>query len=158
LIAGSELFIGNQSCANAVAEGLKHPLIQETSTIHPDCIYVRPEAQHVDTGACVLPDIAGSGVRQVQARAKVSCNIITHTTPPDGWQFRGLQAPIWQMLVSQVKANWPDVTEDEIKQANLERVPEFFVGDFLYQRYNRVEKARTTAGYAQRSYREMLSH
>lgn len=158
LIAGSELFIGNQSCANACAEGMKHPLIQETSTVHPDCIYVRDNAQHVDTGECILPDIQGSGVRHVEARAKVSCNIITHTTPPGQWQFRGITAPIWQMLVDRVKVNWPEVTEDEIKRDNLERVPEFFVGDSLRQRFARVEKAKTTAGYAPRTYKEMLAH
>lgn len=41
VIAGSELFIGNQSCANAIAEGLKHPLIQETSSQAPDCMFQR---------------------------------------------------------------------------------------------------------------------
>lgn len=158
MIAGSELFIGNQSCANACAEGLKHPIIQETNTVHPDCIYVRPNAQHVDTGECILPDIQGSGVRHVEARAKVSCNIITHTTPPGQWQFRGLTAPIWQMLVDRVKINWPDVTEDDIKRDNLERVPEFFVGDSLRQRFARVEKAKVTAGYSPRTYKEMLAH
>jgi hypothetical protein len=31
VVAGSRVFIGNQSCPNAIAEGLKHTLIQETS-------------------------------------------------------------------------------------------------------------------------------
>lgn len=158
LIAGSELFIGNQSCANAVAEGLKHPIIQETSTIHPDCIFVRTNAQHVDTGACILPDIQGSGTCIVQARSKVACDIVTHTTPPGMWQFRGLESPVFQVLVSQVKINWPDVTEDEIKRTNLERVPEFFVGDYLHQKFNRVERARANAGYTKRSYKDLIAH
>lgn len=47
LIAGSELFIGNQSSPFAVAEGMKHNVIQETSLRSTDCIFMRPNAQHI---------------------------------------------------------------------------------------------------------------
>ena len=38
-IAGSAQFIGNQSSPYAIAEGLKHPSIQETNLESPDCIF-----------------------------------------------------------------------------------------------------------------------
>ena len=50
VIAGSELFIGNQSSCNAIAEGLKHRLIQETDLSTPDCIYPRENAIHCHNG------------------------------------------------------------------------------------------------------------
>lgn len=39
LIAGSEVFIGNQSVCYAIAEGLKHKRIQETWPGSPDCVF-----------------------------------------------------------------------------------------------------------------------
>jgi hypothetical protein len=41
---------------NAIAEGLKRPLIQETHLEFPDCIYVRPGASHVADG--VITDMS----------------------------------------------------------------------------------------------------
>jgi len=42
VIAGSKLFIGNQSCVEAVCEGLKHNKILEISTPHKDsCMFRR---------------------------------------------------------------------------------------------------------------------
>lgn len=45
VIKGSKLFIGNQSVAYAIAEGLKHRTIQETYRKLPDCIFVRDNAK-----------------------------------------------------------------------------------------------------------------
>jgi hypothetical protein len=42
-IAGSLLFVGNQSCPYAVAEGLKHPSILGTEPGIPDCKVRRPD-------------------------------------------------------------------------------------------------------------------
>jgi hypothetical protein len=47
VIAGSSLFIGNQSCCFAIAEGLKHNAIQETWVEGPDCIFRRQNVRHV---------------------------------------------------------------------------------------------------------------
>ena len=46
IIAGSGLFIGNQSSPYAIAEGLKVHTIQETAPGYPNCIFQRPNAQH----------------------------------------------------------------------------------------------------------------
>ncbi|MBX3114158.1 MAG: hypothetical protein KF836_06290 [Fimbriimonadaceae bacterium] len=50
LIAGSKLFIGNQSCPLAIAEGLKHPLIQEVCLKNPNCIFFREVCYPITTG------------------------------------------------------------------------------------------------------------
>jgi hypothetical protein len=50
LIAGSDLFIGNQSSPCWVALGLGHPLIQETHMEIRDSIIPRPNARYVDNG------------------------------------------------------------------------------------------------------------
>lgn len=58
VIAGSELFIGNQSCCYAIAEGMKHRTIQETDPRCPDCIYERDNAQYALVGSeLILPDL-----------------------------------------------------------------------------------------------------
>ena len=44
VIAASQLFIGNQSCAYAIAEGLKHQTIQETWSYSPNCVFERSNA------------------------------------------------------------------------------------------------------------------
>jgi len=44
VINGSDLFVGNQSLAYSINEGLKHKSIQETSPKLPDCIFVRENA------------------------------------------------------------------------------------------------------------------
>jgi GT2 family glycosyltransferase len=41
LIAGCALFVGNQSCPLAIAEGLKVPVIQETDRVAPNCFFNR---------------------------------------------------------------------------------------------------------------------
>ena len=45
VIKGSKLFIGNQSLAYAIAEGLKHRSIQETYQKLPDCVFIRDNAK-----------------------------------------------------------------------------------------------------------------
>jgi ADP-heptose:LPS heptosyltransferase len=46
VIAGSKLFIGNQSAPYAVAEGMKHDTIQETSPRIPSIYFNRPNARY----------------------------------------------------------------------------------------------------------------
>lgn len=43
VIAGADLFVGNQSCPRAIAEGLKVPVVVEEGT-PPDTHYLRPQA------------------------------------------------------------------------------------------------------------------
>lgn len=50
LIAGSKLFIGNQSSPCWIAMAMGHPLIQETCTRNPDSVIRRPNARFVTNG------------------------------------------------------------------------------------------------------------
>jgi len=128
IIAGSDLFIGNQSCANACAEGLKHRLIQETALDIPDCIFIRPNAQHVADGACVLPGFDGQEDRVIAHRVKVSTG--NTAIPPDGWQYpRTWPDKILRSLVERV-ARMENIdkkdAEDKIVAYNTARIPDFF--------------------------------
>ncbi len=49
-IAGSDLFIGNQSSPNAICEGLKHNSIQECCLYAFDCVFLRNNKQHITHG------------------------------------------------------------------------------------------------------------
>ncbi len=57
LIAGSELFIANQSSMYAVAEGLKKQVIQETFLLQPDCLFWRDGATMGFDSDVFLPDL-----------------------------------------------------------------------------------------------------
>jgi len=65
LIAGSVLFVGNQSCPLAIAEAMKHPLIQEVYSAVPNCIFERPDCFPVwnaDEIPQVMSQLTESGV------------------------------------------------------------------------------------------------
>lgn len=49
-IAGSSVFIGNQSSCNAICEGLKHPNILEVCSYAADCAYGRDSTVYCVTG------------------------------------------------------------------------------------------------------------
>ena len=80
-IAGSELFIGNQSSCNAIAEGLKHPLIQETDLSSPDCIYPRENATHCHNGEL---DFTACG-QHFASKNRMFVRAHRNETPPGGW-------------------------------------------------------------------------
>jgi hypothetical protein len=151
LIAGCELFIGNQSCANALAEGLKHPAIQETSLFIPDCIFKRDNAQHVWDGACLLPAVGDVPALSIRGKSLHTGLVSTMITPPKLWQFPGI-APqeTYQQCEDMVLSlhDWrgrkrPEAME-AIKQYNLDRVPEFYRPR---QDGETVRQAKVFAGY-----------
>lgn len=129
LIAGSLLFIGNQSSANAVAEGLKHNLIQETSLQIPDCIFKRGNAQHVYDGSCVLPGF-GEPDRHVGTKFKPRININESIVPPGFWQFEDftpqMLPSIMVDLVHAKRGGDKAEIKKEILQYNVNRMPEYF--------------------------------
>lgn len=88
LINGSLLFIGNQSCANAIAEGLKHDSIQETSLEIPDCVFKRPNSQHVIDGSVLLPSFDDREPMRLSHPAVDIKDIDTSTVPPKRWVVR----------------------------------------------------------------------
>lgn len=83
-IAGSDLFIGCQSSPNAIAEGLKHPMIQEVCLWACDCIYKRSNAIHCYDGSLEFY-FNGTHFRHERGvqRKKIARNI----TPLGGWKM-----------------------------------------------------------------------
>jgi hypothetical protein len=150
LIAGSLLFIGNQSCANAIAEGLKHPMIQETDLEHPDCIFKRSNAQHVPKGHCVLPGFDGDEDEETEALKISTVDIDTSTVPPGGWQYQpdGDYPPITSislsMLIHQAKAH--GATRQDVLDQNIRRNYEYFFRLSHGDVYHFAEEALRAAG------------
>lgn len=125
LIAGSDLFIGNQSCAYALAEGMKHNTIQETHLEYPDCVYVRRNASYVADGVVTLPD--GTVLRGKRPPVVKK----THVTPPGGgWRYAAYPPfPVFELLVKEVAQREKLSIEeagDRVYSANVERCPDFF--------------------------------
>jgi hypothetical protein len=133
LIIGSELFIGNQSCAFAIAEGFKHPLILEVSPKQPDCIFVRENSQMVFDGQCVLPDVAGSGALRIEGRVIDSSKLGTMKAPPRGWLYNDKimgngfgGATVRMMQLPEFRGKQREVVEKALLDYNVKRAPEFF--------------------------------
>jgi hypothetical protein len=131
LIAGCELFIGNQSCAFAIAEGLKHPRILEVSLDRPDCIYpASPICQYVANGAVTLPAVGACLGVFISAPEKANQVMHTMVTPPKGWQYPGVRADhhinaVVHAVVMAQKIPRSEALE-RVYAHNRARVPEFF--------------------------------
>jgi len=139
MIAGSALFIGNQSACMTIAEGLKHPRIQETCITHPDCIYPGSNRkQYVIDGVITLPD--GTVLEGVRLKGEKK----THTTPPDSWKYNGRASPVFSLLAREV-AKRENLTigeaEDRVYDANVERCPDFFADHGEKVKFLRVQQA-----------------
>lgn len=131
LIAGSQLVIANQSCVNALAEGLKHPLIQETSLHIPDCIFRRPNAQHVYDGSCSLTNFDTGEIWNLPSKFEATYEVNETVVPPGQWQFP--EQPPMSVLKLLVEKVWnergrPDrsLVMAEIVEHNVKRLPEWF--------------------------------
>jgi hypothetical protein len=152
LIAGSRLFIGNQSSANAIAEGLKHNLIQETCLHITDCIFKRDNAQHVFDGECILPSVSGSGELHIPSKVgtMVMINQKKDTCPPGMWQMNGKSHSFLGALVETI---WKDEgmvrrkedVEASIIEHNVERLPEYFKDNAYKFTFDTFHKAYVNA-------------
>lgn len=159
LIAGSLLFIGNQSSPMTVCEGLKHRCIQETSTDPADCIYLRDNAQWCYNGEVTLPgfDKDDLHLRAVNVTPRMPSTV---TTPPQQWQYGDKKSYAFDALLSMVRKESPGVDPQEllgrILQANVLRCPEFFMNSGAISAYKRVEMARQNAGYPPRDTKAII--
>lgn len=140
IIAGSDLFIGNQSSCMTIAEGLKHPRIQEVCLWQPDCIYPgKTGAQYVADGVLTLPDgtVLKGRHKTVEKR--------TNTVPPRGWQYPGCTTQsVFELLVKEVavkeKLSYEDA-ENRVYEANEARCPQFFTDPSLKAQMLKFEQA-----------------
>ncbi len=67
VIAGSELFVGNQSCPFAIAEGLKHNAVLEVDRRGANCCYERANVVHGYTSTVRLPSLRSTSAYQSTA-------------------------------------------------------------------------------------------
>lgn len=84
-IAGSDLFIGCQSSPNAIAEGLKHPMVQEVCLWAPDCFYRRDSAIHCYDGSL---EFVFNGIHFKHERTQRKKIVTRNVTPLGGWKFQ----------------------------------------------------------------------
>lgn len=107
-IAGSDLFVGNQSFSNALNEGLKHNSIQEVSHQFPDCLYNRPNAQYCFDGRLRLPS------RNLPCLIVDPSKIQTNARLPGGWEYDGVTAPTFRGLFAALSDHQVRVTEEQV--------------------------------------------
>lgn len=69
VIAGADLFIGNQSCAYAIAEGLKKPAILEVCPWLPNCLFYREDVIHGWDADIDLPSLNTHGGQNVSGES-----------------------------------------------------------------------------------------
>jgi len=134
LIAGSELFIGNQSAPMAVAEGMKHRRVYEMCPYQPDVVVALDEKViHSGDGALQLPPLAGkpelslpSGLLEINYLTQ------TNTVPRNGWSRllpNFTNAPTFKHLHAQVQREMK-MDADEAKRLILDRLaavqPDYF--------------------------------
>lgn len=91
LIAGSEMFIGNQSACFAVAEGMKHPRLLEVCLDQPDVIVTREGTGNVSysaDGALDIPPMAGTpALKCLGTLSKVNYLKNPSIQPRTGWRI-----------------------------------------------------------------------
>lgn len=83
-INSSDCFIGNQSSANCVAEGLKHRTIQEVCLWQPDCIYKRDNATFCYDGT-INTSVAGISIKLQSGLLDTTVN--KAQTPAGDWRL-----------------------------------------------------------------------
>lgn len=158
LIAGSALFIGNQSACMAIAIGLGAPFTQEVCLSQPDCIYKRDNGQYCYDGSLTLTNFE-TGEKKFIASHRPSA-IPTHTSPPGGWQY--LEPPLTQPLVERtlidllMKCQYNNIglrddpaLLEKVKAYNGSRpeCAQFFFGLQNSKTYGKVYEAMRQAGY-----------
>lgn len=147
-IAGSLLFIGNQSSPMAVCEGLKHHSVQEVCLHITDCIYKRDNAQYCYNGAVTLPGFDKEDL-VIPPKGIHPNNVSTQTSPPQGWQYGAIKGIDFGYVLTNVLnlPEWRGKTKEEAREAiinaNTERVPHFFQSA---SEFSNVKRAIQSAG------------
>lgn len=152
MIAGSPIYIGNQSSCMCIAEGLKHPRIQEVCLWLPDCVYAGPNAQYVADGAMTLPAV-GDTPELVIERIKPPPEINMNETPPGNWQFPDCPPcphPVAAVqFVRQVNPTWDKKRAmEELVAFNMKRIPSWFNQTSVDPELKKFMVAKRNAGLA----------
>lgn len=153
-IAGSDLFIGNQSAPLSVAEGLKHPRIVEVCLSVCDVIFKSDTAQWVADGACTLPDVSGSGVRELPVRLvpmKSAKEVNIGCPPKSGWWYGNMNKPSLRQLADVVRGLDHSLSiqeaRDEVLKFTMHKNPHEFADKGRILMLNLFKTAMMKAGY-----------
>jgi len=153
MIAGSSLYIGNQSSCMCIAEGLKHPRIQEVCLWLPDCIYSGFGAQYSADGSMTLPAV-GDTPELVIERTKPSPEVNINETPPGCWQFPDCPPSMHphaavQFIRSTVHPEWSkEQALAELVAFNTKRRPDWFNHFMVDPELKKFMVAKRNAGLA----------
>jgi len=144
-INSSECFIGNQSSANCIAEGLKHNSILEVSLNTPDCIYKRYNAYHSCDGS-IVKEICGIKINIPPKEIKEPVD--KSLSPPGGWRYningKFVKSYCIKQLIQLVKDNGVidsnSVIEDKIIEHTSPYIPLSYNSQVLINKINDVLK------------------
>jgi hypothetical protein len=133
-INSSDCFIGNQSSANCVAEGLKHKTIQEVCLWQPDCIYKRDNAAFCYDGT-IDTTISGIDIeitREIQKLDKQEC-------PPGGWKLtanaKTLRSYAIDVLINEARNNGVVGRNKEIEEMIISETSNDHKHDPIVERF-----------------------
>ena len=161
IIAGSFLFIGNQSSCMTIAEGMKHPRILEGSLSIPDCVYPgATNAQYVFDGGVELPTVDGQASLKIDAQAVTWKNYLMPNVVPDlgkgriGWHFEFNGSVhsdgLMEFAVKKLKklSGWDDEKcMREIVQYTVAMNPVWFSKRVKIPQFDAPKRALRNAGY-----------
>lgn len=153
IIAGSALFIGNQSVCMTIAEGVKHSRIQEGSLHIADCVYPGSDnAQYVFDGCVNLPDVGGSGVLQITSQAMrwqdFNLKIVPKVGNSWGWRYKFGDVMIVESIVEvaarrlKKMSGWDlEKCKEEVVRHTVNAAPSFFAGRVNFSQFHVCKRA-----------------
>lgn len=167
LIAGSFLFIGNQSSAMTLAEGLKKRRLQETCLTVPDCIYPGDSgAQYVAEGSSVLPGLDGVDTITSSRALRIE-EVSTIFVPKGGWQYDSPETG--PLMTSHIDTCARDVhaklkssitreqARDMVLRYNIQRSPRSFMPSLSVSRFAFVQQALQSANITKHPVLDLFS-
>lgn len=116
LIAACRLFVGNQSCPYAIAEGLKVNTIQESSPVYPNCIFPRANATYSAAGPIVLPDLGDGSPGAAELAVRNNA----------------VRLPVFGFMHVAMTNHWKEIVEEQVLKMRAsglwEKTERLFVG------------------------------
>jgi hypothetical protein len=133
LIAGSALFIGNQSACFAIAEGLKHPRLLEVCLYQPDVIVqASQEGLYLSADGSVNLPAVGQHRPLLLTSAITTVDYLKNPMmqPRTGWYVGQTWAPTYWALKKMLRKGKPGMDDNDAHRiaydALAEREPEYF--------------------------------
>lgn len=168
LIAGSSLFIGNQSSAMTIAEGLKHPRILEGCLDIPDCIYPPSNAQYVFDGSVVLPAINGKESKRLRSNlihaGSFDTSIVPRVGRGYGWCWEGNGVRFMEGTVRKAAFKVAKFTgmsqeeaENEVVMFTVRLAPQNFGSNLRSARFHAPHTALQESGWKEHPIFDVMS-